>query len=89
MSDSYDVLFAPTGSSLLMVGVEVHRWRIGPCFALADGEVGLDQHEVRRCDGWYRHITLALFALAYPVVIQVRATGPVGGRSTLPPLCCL
>ena len=26
------------------------------------GAVGLDQYEVRRWDGWYRHITLAMLA---------------------------
>ena len=27
--------------------------------------MGLDQCEVRRWDGWYRHITLAMLAQAY------------------------
>ena len=30
------------------------------------GEVGLDHYQVRRYDGWYRHITLAMFAQAFP-----------------------
>ena len=36
------------------------------CFEEAKGQVGLDQYEVRRWDGWYRHITLAM--LARPIV---------------------
>ncbi len=27
--------------------------------------MGLDQYEVLRWDGWYRHITLAMLALAF------------------------
>jgi SRSO17 transposase len=36
----------------------------------AEGEVGLDQYEVRRRDGWYRHITLAMLALAYLALVR-------------------
>jgi SRSO17 transposase len=39
-------------------------------FELAKGEVGLDHYEVRRWDGWYRHMTLAMFALAYLAVLR-------------------
>ena len=35
--------------------------------------MGLDQYEVRKWDGWYRHITLAMLAHAYLSVI--RASG--------------
>ena len=40
------------------------RWTIAECFGEAKGEVGLDQYEVRKWDGWYRHITLAMLAHA-------------------------
>ena len=42
---------------------------------------GLDQYEVRRWDGWYRHITLAMLAQAYLAVIRHQATeqGEKGG----------
>ena len=40
------------------------RWTIEECFEEAKGEVGLDQYEVRKWDGWYRHITLAMLAHA-------------------------
>ena len=36
--------------------------------------VGLDQYEVRRRDGWYRHITLAMLAHAYLTVIRYHST---------------
>ncbi len=40
------------------------RWTIESSFEAAKGEVGLDHYEVRSWAGWYRHITLALLALA-------------------------
>ena len=46
------------------VRVAGRRWTIEECFEEAKGQVGLDQHEVRRWDGWYRHITLAMLAHA-------------------------
>jgi hypothetical protein len=42
-------------------------------FELAKQEVGLDEYEVRRWQGWYRHITLAMFALAFLTVINAEA----------------
>jgi len=38
----------------------------------AKGEVGLDQYEVRRWDGWHRHITLSLVAHAALQVTRAR-----------------
>ena len=35
--------------------------------------MGLEQYEVRRWDGWYRHITLAMLAKAYLSVIRHQA----------------
>ena len=35
--------------------------------------MGLDQYEVRKWDGWYRHITLAMLAHAYLTVIRHQA----------------
>jgi SRSO17 transposase len=31
----------------------------------------LDDYEVRHWKGWYRHITLAMFALAFLTVVKV------------------
>lgn len=70
---AYYVVFAPAGTSLrTLARVAGQRWRIEQSFALAKGEVGLDQYEVRRWDGWYRHMTLAMFALAYLAVLRAR-----------------
>ena len=47
--------------------------------------MGLDQYEVRRWDGWYRHITLAMLAQAYLSVIKHQAMEPgEKGAATVP-----
>jgi SRSO17 transposase len=56
-----------------LVGVAGTRWAIENVFAEAKGEVGLDQYEVRRWPGWYRHITLALLAHAFLAVTRACA----------------
>jgi SRSO17 transposase len=58
------------------------RWRIESLFEHAKGEVGLDQYEVRSWVGWYRHITLAMLALAYLAAVRKAA---IGGRNTHQP----
>ena len=57
-----------------LVRVAGTRWAIEECFEEAMGEVGLDQYEVRRWDGRYRHITLAMLAHAYLTVIKYHST---------------
>lgn len=70
---AYYVCFAPSRTSLEdLVRVAGTRWAIEECIEAAKGEVGLDQYEVRKWDGWYRHITLALLAHAMLSVIRAR-----------------
>jgi SRSO17 transposase len=45
------------------------RWKVEECFEQAKGEAGLDEYEVRKWDGWYRHVTLSLLAHAYLSVL--------------------
>ena len=71
------MVFAPTGTALpTLARVAGTRWRIEQSFELAKGEVGLDQSAVRRWDGWYRHMTLAMFALAYLAVLRAHLFSP-------------
>lgn len=42
-------------------------------FEAAKQEVGLDEYEVRKYDGWYRYITLALFAHAFLAAVRSQA----------------
>jgi SRSO17 transposase len=41
----------------------------------SEGEIGLDQYEVRSWTGWHRHITLAMLAHAYLAVLRRTAMG--------------
>jgi SRSO17 transposase len=72
-----------------LVRVVGTRWAIEESFKTAKGEVGLDHYEVRSWHGWYRHVTLALFAHAYVTVLRAAAAGTLqptqkkrGGRRT-------
>lgn len=65
------VVFAPHETTLAtVVQVAGSRWTIEKCFEEAKGEVGLDQYEVRGWTGWYRHITLAMWAYALLTVLR-------------------
>ncbi len=72
-----------------MARVAGTRWVIEEGFARAKGEVGRDQYEVRRWEGWHRHITLGLLAHAFPDVTRASANEPTakkGGARDLIPL---
>ncbi len=72
--------FAPTGTLLeTLVAVAGRRWTIEERFAPAKSEVGLDHYEVRHYHGWYRHVTLAMLALAYLAVVRSRLPGATAG----------
>ena len=65
------VVFAPQTTTLAeTVPVAGTRWTIESSFEAAKGEVGLDQYEVRSWTGWYRHITLAMWAFALLTVLR-------------------
>lgn len=68
---TYYLTFAPIGTPLqTLVQIAGSRWKIEECFELAKQEVGLADYEVRRYDAWYRHITLALLALAFLSIVR-------------------
>jgi SRSO17 transposase len=67
-------VFAPEGTSLeALVRTAGSRWRVEIGFEEAKGEVGLAHYEVRSWHGWYRHVTLSLFAHAF--LAAIRAEG--------------
>ncbi len=73
-------VFAPATTTVAaMAQVAGTRWIIEEGFERAKGEVGLDQYEVRKWDGWYRHITLCLLAHAFLEV--TRATTNAAGAT--------
>lgn len=70
---AYYLVFSPQKTSLEeIVHVAGSRWTIESCFETAKSEVGLDQYEVRTWQGWYHHITLALFAQAFLSVLCIQ-----------------
>ena len=80
---AYYVCYGPAGTTLEeLARVAGIRWAIEECFEEAKEQVGLDQYEVRRWDGWYRHITLAMLAQAYVTLIRHQATEQVEKGAT-------
>jgi SRSO17 transposase len=70
-----------------LVRVAGIRWCVEECFQAGKGEVGLDQHQVRRWTSWYRYTTLAMLAHALLAVIAAREHDlPVSTNRTLIPL---
>nr|WP_107488208.1 IS701 family transposase [Streptomyces sp. gb14] len=88
---AYFLAYAPLHVTVQeLVRVAGARWAIEECFQAAKNECGLDQYEVRRYTGWYRHITLAMLAHAFLAATahqagekgaeQVRRPGPSGSQ---------
>ena len=79
--------WSPTPVTLAtLVRVAGTRWCIEECFQTGKGEVGLDQHQVRRWDSWYRYTTLVMLAHAMLAVIAAheRATATERRRTLIP-----
>jgi SRSO17 transposase len=69
---AYYRVYAPADTPpTAMVAAAGTRWQIERAFAEAKGLVGLDQYEVRRWEGWHRHVTLC--ALAHAALVVARA----------------
>lgn len=68
---AYYLCYGPAQTTVNeLIGIAGRRWVIEDCFEQAKGEVGLDEYEVRKWDGWHRHITLCLLAHAYLAVVR-------------------
>lgn len=71
---AYYYSYAPTGTPLQkLVEIAGARWAIEECFEQAKQLTGLDEYEVRSWSGWYRHVTLSMFAHAMLAVIRAKA----------------
>jgi SRSO17 transposase len=80
LSDPTDIAYylacAPAATTFqMLVQVAGTRWAVEESLETAKGEVGLDQYEVRKWKGWYRHITLALLAHAFLTVTRAEVVG--------------
>lgn len=70
---SYYVCYGPVTSRLKdLVRTASARWQVEECFQIAKGECGLDQYQVRLYRAWYRHITLAMAALAHLTAVRAQ-----------------
>jgi SRSO17 transposase len=65
--------WSPTPVALpTLVRVAGTRWCIETAFQTSKNATGLDEHQVRRWDSWYRHTTLVMLAHAILTVIATR-----------------
>jgi SRSO17 transposase len=79
------LVFAPQHTTLAeTVQVAGPRWTIESGVEATTGEVGLDDYEVRSWTGWYRHITLAMWALALLTVMRAGTIAVEAFKKTLP-----
>jgi SRSO17 transposase len=92
-SIAYFLVFAPAETRLATLAQVIgERWGIACACEESKGALGLDQYEVRSWHGWYRHVTLALWAHAFLAVTRASALAPVplappadGGEKGGPP----
>jgi SRSO17 transposase len=83
---AYYMAYGPAGTTVAdLVRVAGMRWAIEECFGAAKNECGLDQYEVRRWTGWYRHITLAMAAHAF-LAVQAADAAEKGAAASINPL---
>lgn len=47
-------------------------WMVEESFQVAKGQVGLDEHEVRKWCSWYRHATVCMLAMAFLTAVRSR-----------------
>jgi hypothetical protein len=77
---AYYLCYGPAHTSVHeLIRIAGRRWVIEDSFEAAKGEVGLDEYEVRKWDGWQRHITLCLLAHAYLGVVRSVAAAEEDG----------
>jgi SRSO17 transposase len=61
------------GTLIRVAGI---RWTVEESFQAAKGQVGLDQHQVRRWNSWHRFTTLAIAALAVLAICAAESRDP-------------
>jgi SRSO17 transposase len=79
------IVFARAATTLVeLVRVAGTRWTVEESIQTAKGEVGLDHYEVRSFTGWYRHMSLAMWASAFLSVIRKETGADVAPKKGLP-----
>jgi SRSO17 transposase len=79
---AFYVCFGPARTTLAgLVRVAGIRWAVEESFQAAKDQVGLDHYQVRRWDGWYRHVSLVMVAQAFLAAVRAQAaTGRHAGE---------
>jgi SRSO17 transposase len=68
---AYFHCYNPRGEGMSeLVRVIGARWPVEECFEEAKQEAGLDQYQFRLYHAWYRHITMAMLAMAFLAVLR-------------------
>jgi SRSO17 transposase len=67
---------APGVTMAELVTAAGQRWMVEESFQVAKGQVGLDEHEVRKWCSWYRHTTVCMLAMAFLVAVRSRLIPP-------------
>ncbi|MBA2441758.1 MAG: IS701 family transposase [Rubrobacter sp.] len=71
---AYYLCYGPAQTTVdELINIAGKRWRIEETFEATKSEVGLDEYEIRKWGGWYRHITLCLLAHAYLTAVRSAA----------------
>jgi SRSO17 transposase len=79
--------FARHGTTLEeIVRVAGTRWTFENVLEAAKRGVGLDHYEVRSWTGWYRHMTLAMWALGLLAVLRAGNIAVEALNQGLPPI---
>lgn len=87
---AYYVVFGPEDTTLATLAcVAGRRWAVEECFETAKQEVGLADYESRSWHGWYRHITLAMLALAFLAGMRAKLSANMSGQKGAPPALSL
>lgn len=75
--------YAPRPTPLCtLVRVAGIRWAIEESFQTAKSHLGLDHYQIRSWQGWHRHVTLAMLALAF--LAALAASQPDSSEQALP-----
>jgi SRSO17 transposase len=78
------LVFARAATPLTeLVRVAGMRWTVEERIQTAKGEVGLDHYEVRSWSGWYRHMTLAMWAQAFLTIVRAETGATVAAKKGL------
>jgi SRSO17 transposase len=66
-----------------LVRVSGMRWPIEASFRESNGELGMDQYELRFWRGWHHHMTMVILAHHFLVRLQQRLNQREGGRTAV------